>query len=47
MVAVATCEFWAGGIDGEDHEEREEGGDSFNCSENMDRDNSADRHSEL
>ena len=31
MVAVATCEFWAGGIDGEDYEEREEGGESFNC----------------
>ena len=32
---------------GEDYEEREEGGDSFNCCENMDRDNSVDRHSEL
>ena len=36
-----------GCCDGGDYEEREEAGDSFNCSENMDRDNRADRHSEL
>ena len=36
-----------GCCDGGDYEERGEGGDSFNCSENMDRDNNVDRHSEL
>ena len=36
-----------GSCDGGDDEERGEGGNGFNCSENMDRDNSADRHSEL